>query len=74
MKRTKIKLLDTVALVKDMPEFGLVSGQVGTVVELHSSSAFEIEFANLKGETIAELPLAANDIMLLHYEKELANS
>jgi hypothetical protein len=74
MKRTQIKLLDTVALVKDRPEYGLVSGQVGTVVEVHNSSAFEIEFANLKGETIAEISLKNKDIMLLHYEQELAKS
>lgn len=33
-----IRLLDTVALVSDIPELGLAAGEVGAVVELLSRS------------------------------------
>lgn len=33
MTTTNFKLLDTVALIKDVPEKGLLKGQVGAIVE-----------------------------------------
>jgi Domain of unknown function (DUF4926) len=30
-----MKLLDVVALLQDLPELGLIRGQVGTIVEIH---------------------------------------
>jgi hypothetical protein len=47
----KIQLLDTVALVCDVPDFGLVAGEVGAVVELLSDDAFEVEFVDDAGYT-----------------------
>ena len=49
--RMKIHLLDTVALVCDVPEFGLVAGEVGAVVELLSDDAFEVAFVDDAGYT-----------------------
>ena len=51
--RMKIELLDTVALVCDVPEFGLVAGEVGAVVELLSDDAFMVEFIDDHGYTLA---------------------
>lgn len=70
MRKEPIKLFDSVALLKDLREHELVFGQVGTVVEILKKDVFEVEFANKKGETIAEIALKAEDLMLLHYEKE----
>ena len=40
-----INELDIVALLKDLPEEGLVAGQTGTVVFVHQGGrAFEVEF------------------------------
>ncbi|WP_083924614.1 DUF4926 domain-containing protein [Lamprocystis purpurea] len=39
-----IKLFDVVALTTDLPEIGLVAGQVGTVVEPLGDEAYEVEF------------------------------
>lgn len=53
MQNTPIKLLDVVALLEDKPDAGFVSGQVGTVVEVHSPEAFDVEFLDANGRTIA---------------------
>jgi hypothetical protein len=72
MKREILKLHDTVAILKDLPERKVVFGQVGTIVEKLAEGVFEVEFANKFGETIAEFAVKSEDLMLLHYEMELA--
>ncbi len=66
-----LKLLDTVALLKGMPDEKLVKGQVGTIVEELDESVYEVEFANKQGQTIASLALTAEELMLLHFEAEM---
>jgi carbonic anhydrase/acetyltransferase-like protein (isoleucine patch superfamily) len=44
---------DVVALTEDLPQNGLVRGQVGTVVEQYSPDAFEVEFVDNSGHTYA---------------------
>lgn len=58
--------LDTVKLLKDIPEHGLHIGQVGTVLEVFSrpSPAYLVEFCNEDGETIVMIPLLENQISL----------
>lgn len=72
MKNETLKLLDPVALLKDFPERRLVLGQVGTIVEILGNGVYEVEFTNKSGETIVECAIKLNDLMLLHYELELA--
>ena len=48
-----MKLLDVVALVKDLPELGLYRGQVGTIVEEYESGVFEVEFSDTSGRAYA---------------------
>lgn len=64
-----IKQLDVVTLLVAMPENGLAKGQVGAVLEVWSSDAFEVEFVDLNGQTIAILTLHATQIMRLCYEQ-----
>jgi hypothetical protein len=61
-----IELLDVVALAHNLPKEGLVRGQVGTVVERLSDSTFEVEFSDDRGKTYAMLPLAGNQLIVLH--------
>ena len=61
------QVLDTVALLQDLPQKGLGRGQVGTVVEQLGPDAFEVEFVGVNGETYALLPLRAEQIMVLRY-------
>ena len=68
----KIKLLDVVALLKDMPEKKLKKGQVGTVVEKLDEHVFEIEFSDKTGKALAILPILEKDLLLLKYGMEVA--
>jgi len=62
-----IDLLDVVALLEDLPDRGLVRGQVGTVVEELAPAVFEVEFSDDDGRTYAMLPLRADQLMVLHH-------
>ena len=66
-----INELDPVALTCDLPEHGLVRGDVGAAVLAHGNGeAFEVEFVGYDGHTVALLtleraqvrPLAGSDI------------
>ncbi len=50
--------LDLVVLKRDYPSFGLVAGDVGVVVHVYAlGKAFEVEFLDGEGRTIALLTL-----------------
>jgi hypothetical protein len=61
------KLLDTVALLSDIAEEGLVRGQVGTVVEQLGSDIVEVEFSDDNGQTYAMLALPGERLLVLHH-------
>ncbi len=53
-----IRELERVALTTDLPEHGLKSGDIGTVVLVHRDNrGYEVEFVTLTGETIAVVSL-----------------
>jgi len=57
-----------VALIEDLPEEGLVRGQVGTVVESWSPGVYEVEFSDDQGRSYAMLALRSEQLMQLHHE------
>lgn len=63
-----INELDVVALIVDLPNHGLLRGQVGTVVEILDEGVYEIEFSDKHGNTYAMLALKDEQLMILHYE------
>ena len=63
-----LELLSVVALMRDMPDAGLVRGQVGTVVEVLGPDVFEVEFSDDSGRTYASLPFSSDDLLRLHHE------
>jgi len=63
-----IQLLDVVALTQDIPDRGLIRGQVGTVVEDLAPGVFEVEFADNEGRTYATLALRSDQLLVLHYQ------
>ena len=63
-----MKLLDTVALVEDMPTLNLYRGQVGTIVEEYEPGVFEVEFGDLEGRIYALETLNASQLILLQYQ------
>ncbi len=63
----KIKLLDVVAVLENVPEVGLHQGQVCTIVEEYEPEVFEVEFSDTSGRAYALETLHANHLMVLHY-------
>ncbi|MEM8893205.1 MAG: DUF4926 domain-containing protein [Bacteroidota bacterium] len=58
-----IKEFDRIVLLEDMPGKGLLAGDIGTVVLIHdNTSAFEIEFFTLDGQTRCVETLLANRV------------
>jgi hypothetical protein len=57
---------DVVALLEDLPQHGLVRGQVGTVVDVFDG-AYEVEFSDDEGRTYAELSLTPAQLLVLHH-------
>ncbi len=54
--------LDTVVLVRDLPEAGLRRGDLGAVVQVYGDEAVEVEFVTASGRTEALLTLAVSDV------------
>ena len=52
-----INVLDTVVLVKDIPEHGLRKSDLGAVMEIYPPDGLEVEFVMGSGKTIALLTL-----------------
>ncbi|WP_207787809.1 DUF4926 domain-containing protein [Candidatus Thiosymbion oneisti] len=58
----KIKLLDTVVLQRNMPGYGIKSGDIGAVVETYEPDGIEVEFVNGSGKTRVLLTLKVEDV------------
>lgn len=58
----RYKLLDSVVLLHDLPEFELRSGDLGTVVEIYEPDGLEIEFVKASGETLAVITVTEKDV------------
>lgn len=70
-----IKLLDTVALLKDttIDSTVITRGAVGVVVEFLGDDVFEVEFCDAKGQTIATASLNADQLLALHPPQAVRN-
>jgi hypothetical protein len=72
MKRIRVAMSgigmhSVVAMLEDLPEQGLVRGQVGTVVESWAPGVYEVEFCDDAGRTYAMVALKAEQLMPLHH-------
>ncbi len=64
--------LDLVALLIDLPDLGLVRGNVGTVVMVHGQQAgFEVEFINAIGRTIGVETLLVSQVKKIEQAKAI---
>ena len=54
--------LDTVVLLRDVPEAGLRAGDLDAVVHVYMSEALEVEFVTASGRTQALLTLGSRDV------------
>ena len=61
-----IKEFERAALAVDLPEFGLVTGDVGTVVDITPNrQQITLEFFNFSGDTVAVVPVPADCVRAL---------
>jgi hypothetical protein len=58
----RFKELDTVVLVRDLPEHELRRGDLGAVVQVYEPSGLEVEFVTASGRTQALVTLTAVDV------------
>ena len=65
---SQLPIHSVVALTSDLPDHGLVRGQVGTVVEVWVPDVYEVEFSDDQGKTYAMIELPAEQLMQLHHE------
>jgi Domain of unknown function (DUF4926) len=59
-----VQLYDVVELSVELPEEGLTEGCVGTIVHVFEKPnlAYEVEFADDRGRTVAQLPLTPDQL------------
>ena len=56
------EVLDTVVLVRDLPEHGLRAGDLGAIVDRCPPNGLEIEFVTASGRTTALVSLNESDV------------
>lgn len=62
---------DHVFLKRDLPEHGLVAGDIATVIAVHQGGAgYTLEFMTVRGDTIAIVTVNAGDVRPAH-EREV---
>lgn len=54
--------LECVVLSRDVPEHGLLAGDLGTVVQVYPEGGVEFEFVMCSGDTQALLTLSEQDV------------
>ncbi|MEM1867391.1 MAG: DUF4926 domain-containing protein [Thermosphaera sp.] len=68
----KFQLLETVVLLRDMPEHGLRTGDLGVVVEVYGPEGLEVEFVPASGRAQAVVTLSPKDVRKLSPEDMFA--
>ncbi|MBA4159379.1 MAG: DUF4926 domain-containing protein [Gemmatimonadetes bacterium] len=72
MADSKLQELELAALRINLPQHGLVAGDVGTVVLVHGDhEAYEVEFVAADGRTIAVETLDADQVTRLEGKRIL---
>ncbi len=63
----ELRMLDTVIATTNFPEYRVLAGDLGTIVEIYSipDTAYEVEFVNPDGSTRALLTLARQQVRSL---------
>ena len=62
-----MKMLDVVRVNRDIPEAGVTKGMQGTIVDVYERPhrAYEVEFCDGEGRTIALATLLPEDVTLV---------
>ncbi len=65
-------LLNVVALLADIPDKGLLRGQVGTVIEELDDATALVEFSDDEGRAYAIVPCLQSELLVLRTVPEAA--
>lgn len=58
------QLHEEVVLAQDVPQYGLRTGDIGTVVHIYPSGGLEVEFFTASGKTRAVVTLHGADVRM----------
>ena len=58
----RFKVLDTVVLSTDLPEHGLLQGDLGAIVQVYEPDGLEVEFVTASGKTEALVTLDVGSV------------
>lgn len=53
---------DVVVLRRELPDHGLLDGDVGAIVGVYEAGGYEVEFTAAEGDTVAVVTLADEDL------------
>lgn len=67
-----LRVLETVVLTKDLPEYGLRSGDLGAVVQTDEPDGLEVEFVTASGRTQALVTVTTSDVRAVRDEDLIA--
>jgi len=65
----KPDLFDVIEILVDIPESGLHAGDRGAIVEKYPDQAYEVEFTNSQGETLALCTLSPKQFIVVWQAK-----
>jgi hypothetical protein len=68
-----LKELERAVLTCDLPDHGLKRGDVGTIVLVHETPGYEIEFMTLMGDTVAVVSVSTHQVRSITH-REIAHS
>ena len=61
---------ERIVLMTDFPEYGLQSGDVGTIVHVYKDGqAYEVEFIALTGKTVAVVTIPSEQTRAVHEDE-----
>jgi hypothetical protein len=62
---TELELFEGIKLLVNLPEHNIYSGMQGAIVECYLDKAYEVEFTNLNGESIALCTLSPEQFIVV---------
>jgi len=68
--KIKPKLLDVIALLENIPEKKLSSGEIGTIVEQLDDNVYEVEFSDKNGRTYEMAAIDIEKMLVLQFKEE----
>ena len=67
-----IRELDMVVISRDIPEYGLVQGDIGVILHIYDdANGIEVEFVSGEGNTVGVMTLTLDDVRTIKNDEIL---